>query len=226
MAKKNSNYVTEKTIQKNAAESKRKAAEKKKKQIKSIAIPVGIALLVIAALLAVIYIGGGFDYNPEATEHVAISLEGYNTTLHVELYGNDAPNTVKHFNTLVNNYYYVGKYLTAYEGGKLFFGPESKVNGIKGEFADNGVENKVPFKVGTLVMARGEEYDSAYGRFFVVTKDTDVSKLKGSYAAFGMITDGMDVIEEIVGKLNVGADGKIPTDQQVKILSISSHDSH
>ena len=70
-------------------------------------------------------------------------------------------------------------------------------------------------------MARGEEYDSAYGRFFVVTEDTDVSKLKGSYAAFGRITDGMDVIEEIISK--VDSNGNLP---EVKILSISSHDSH
>ena len=226
-SKKNSNYVTAKTAEKKQAATKQKQAKQKKEQIRSIAVPAVILLLILGAIFAVIYFGGGFDYNPEATGHVAIQLEGYSTSLHVELYGDDAITTVRHFTSLVNSRYYDGKTLTAYSGGNLYFGAEETgKTGIKGEFAANETENKIPFRPGTLVMARGEDYDSAYGRFFVVTKDTDVSALKGNYAAFGRITDGMDVIEEIISKLNVDADGKIPAAEQITITEISAHDSH
>ena len=225
--KKNSNYVTDKTVEKKAAEDKQKKAAKTKKQAKSIAVTSLITLVVLAALFSVLYFGGAFDYNPTATEHVSIALDGYSTTLHVELYGKDAPQSTGHFKSLVNGHYYNGKMITEYSDGNLYFGEAAAgKGGVKGEFADNGVKNKIPFKVGTLVMARGEEYDSAYGRFFIVTEDTDISSLKGSYAAFGRVTSGMEVIEEIIGKLNLDQNGKIPEAEQIKITSISAHDSH
>ena len=225
--KKNSNYVTDKTSKKKAEAAQKKQAKQKKEQIKSIAIPAVVVLLILAAIFLVIYLGGGFDYIPEATEHVTIQLDGYGTSLHVELYGDDAPITVKQFKSLVSGHYYDGKTLTAYVDGNLYFGGDSEGDGgIKGEFSANGVKNKVPFEVGTLVMARGESYDSGYSKFFVVTENTDISALQGNYAAFGRITGGMDVIEEIIGGLNVGADGLIPVSEQIKITSISSHDSH
>lgn len=225
--KKNSNYVTDKTLQKKAEANKQKKAAKTKKTVKSVAVTSAVALVILAALFAVLYFGGAFDYIPEATEHVTITLDGYSTSLHVELYGEDAPETTKHFKSLTSGHYYDGKTLTAYKDGNLYFGEESSGNGgIKGEFADNGTKNKIPFKEGTLVMARGEGYDSAYGRFFIVTEDTDISSLKGSYAAFGRVTGGMEIIEEIVSKLNVGTDGSIPAAEQTKITSISAHDSH
>ena len=151
-------------------------------------------------------------------------LEGSEESLHVDLYGNDAPATVAHFRSLVESKYYAGKGSTAIIGGSVYFGDvETGKPAIKGEFKANGVENKVPIQVGSLVMARGDEYDSAYGRFFIVTEDTDISALKGNYAVFGRVTEGMDKLMEMLDAITPNADGTIPESQQIKIESLGSH---
>lgn len=224
--KKNSNYVTEKTVKRKEAEAQKRKAVKTKKTVTAILVPTVTVLLVAAVIFTVMLLGGAFDYIPTATEHVAIELAGEGS-LHVELYGDDAPITVKHFKSLVSDEYYDGREITAYIDGNLYFLEKAvNVTGIKGEFSENGVQNKVPFKPGTLVMARGEDYDSAYGRFFIVTENTDVSALDGKYAAFGRITDGIDVINGIVSKLTPNSDGSIPPAERTIIDSISAHDAH
>ena len=224
--KKNSNYVTDKTSKKKAEAAQKKQAEKTKKTVMAILVPSVVVLLVAAVLLGVMIFGGAFDYMPEPTNHVSVTLDGYTETLHIELYGDDADKTVKHFLSLVNSKYYDGQTIEAYIDGNLYFSRVNSTTGIQGEFESNGVENKIPFKPGTLVMARGEGKDSAYGRFFIVTENTDVSALKGNYAAFGRITGGMDVIEQIIDKINPAADGSIPVGEQVFISEISTHDAH
>ena len=226
--KKNSNYVTEKNAQKQEAIAKKKQSEKTKKLVKTIALVTLITVLVVGAIVAGLYFLGVFDYVPEGTSDVLIEFEGNNGSLHVELYGNDAPETVANFLTLVKNGYFNGKTINAYKDGNLYLGSESSsvANGVKGEFSANGKENKIPFEVGTLVMARGDDYDSAYGRFFIVTKDTDVKALEGKYAAFGKITGGMESIEKIISSIRPTADGLISESEQVKISGISEHASH
>lgn len=225
--KKNSNYVTEKTTQKKADEAKKKQALKVKRTVKSVLIGVAIAAVAIAAVLALLYFCGVFTYTPTATEHVSIEFEGYNTSLHVELYRNDAPETVKGFLSRVNGKHFDGKTIHALIDGSLHLGDlDSGVEsgGVRGEFSANGVTNNIPFEVGTLVMARGEDYDSGYGRFFIVTEDTDVNALKGNYAPFGKITGGMSVIDEIISGLTPNDDGTIPESERVVIKSISTHE--
>ena len=226
--KKNSNYVTEKNIQKKEALAKKKQSEKTKKLIKSIALVVLIAALVIGAIVAGLYFLGVFDYVPEGTSDVLISFGDGKGSLHVSLYGHDAPKTVAFFQALVKDKYFNDKTVNLYKDGNLYIGAgaEPYKNHVAGEFDANGTENKIPFEVGTLVMARGDDYDSAYGAFFIVTEDTDVKALEGKYAAFGKITDGMDAIEAIIAGLTPNADGTIPEAQQVKITSISEHASH
>ena len=226
--KKNSNYVTEKNAQKQEAIAKKKQSEKTKKLVKTIALATLITALVIGAIVAGLYFIGAFDYVPDGTSDVLISFDGGKGSLHVELYGNDAPNTVARFLALAKNNYFNGKAINAYKDGNLYIATEESPTGSKfdGEFSANGKENKIPFEVGTLVMARGDDYDSAYGAFFIVTEDTDVKALEGKYAAFGKITEGMDAIEAIIASLKPDADGKIPEAQQVKITGISEHASH
>ena len=225
--KKNSNYVTAKTTEKKEAATKQKVATEKKKRVKGIVLGVSVAVVILAALFAIIYFGGGFDYVPDVTDHVEMYLGDNNEYFHVDLYGKDAPKTVAHFRELMKDDYYVGKGSTAIIGGNVYFGDvETGKTGPKGEFKANGVENKIPIRVGSLVMARGEDYDSAYGRFFIVTEDTDVKALKGSYAVFGKITGGMDVVEKIISNIHPDADGKIPVAEQVRITSITAHESH
>ena len=226
--KKNSNYVTEKNIQKKEALAKKKQSEKTKKLIKTIAIAALITILVVGAIVAGLYFLGVFDYVPEGTSDVLISFGDGKGSLHVSLYGHDAPKTVAFFQALVKDKYFNDKAVDLYKDGNLYIGAgaEPYKNHVAGEFDANGTENKIPFEVGTLVMARGDDYNSAYGAFFVVTEDTDVKALEGKYAAFGKITDGMDAIEAIIAGLTPDADGKIPEAQQVKITSISEHASH
>ena len=226
--KKNSNYVTEKNIQKKEALAKKKQSEKTKKLIKSIALVVLIAALVIGAIIAGLYFLGVFDYVPEGTSDVLITFGDGKGSLHVSLYGHDAPKTVAFFQALVKDKYFNDKTVNLYKDGNLYIGAGAgpDKNHVAGEFDANDTENKIPFEVGTLVMARDEHYDSAYGAFFIVTEDTDVKALKGKYAAFGKITDGMDAIEAIIAGLTPNADGTIPEAQQVKITGISEHASH
>jgi cyclophilin family peptidyl-prolyl cis-trans isomerase len=226
--KKNSNYVTEKNAQKQEAIAKKKRSEKTKKLVKTIALVTLITVLVVGAIVAGLYFIGVFDYVPEGTSDVLISFGDGKGSLHVSLYGHDAPKTVAYFQSLVQRKYFNDKTVNFYKDGNLYIGAgaEPYKNGVEGEFSANGKENKIPFEVGTLVMARGEGYDSGYGRFFIVTEETDVAALQGNYAAFGKITGGYDVIKDIISKLTPNSDGSIYFGEQVKILSISTHDSH
>ena len=69
---------------------------------------------------------------------------------------------------------------------------------IKGEFAANGVPNDLRHTRGVLSMARAQDMDSAGSQFFIMHKDAP--HLDGQYAAFGMVIDGMDVVDEIVSQ--------------------------
>ncbi len=224
--KKNSNYVTEKT---EAAKAQRIRDEKKKKTKKI--LKACLFTLAAHAVIAGIIIGIGFafglfEYTPEATYDALIEIQGYGS-VHVELYGKDAPVTVQNFISRVNSGYYNGKTFHTLAddliyGGSLY--AESNTLGIKGEFADNGVENKISHVRGTLSMARGEGNNSAYGQFFIARKNS--RELDGKYAAFGRVTEGMDIIDKIFDEAKLDANGKISGDNPVIITRITTHESH
>ena len=66
---------------------------------------------------------------------------------------------------------------------------------IKGEFAQNGVENNLSHTRGVISMARSNDPDSASSQFFIVQADS--TYLDGQYAAFGKVTKGMDIVDKI-----------------------------
>ncbi len=66
---------------------------------------------------------------------------------------------------------------------------------IKGEFTANGVDNTLSHTRGAISMARSKSPDSASSQFFIVHEDA--TYLDGDYAAFGHVTDGMDIVDEI-----------------------------
>ncbi len=68
---------------------------------------------------------------------------------------------------------------------------------IKGEFAQNGIKNDLKHTRGVLSMARAMDPDSAGSQFFIMHKDAP--HLDGAYAAFGKITEGLDVLDRIAG---------------------------
>ena len=94
--KKNSNYSTEKKQAKEAKAAEIKRKEQTAKTVKLVAIWAGGALLLIALVVGLLFALGVFDYVPEATYHASFTFSDGNT-IHVELYGNDAPETVEHF---------------------------------------------------------------------------------------------------------------------------------
>ena len=165
--KKNSNYVTEKTAAAKAEREAAKIKEKKEKTIKIVAISVGSAVLVIGLIIGLLAALGAFSYDPDPTYHATFSFDN-GSSLHIELYGNDAPETVKHFIKLCQDGHFNGRSAHSLINGEMFIGMEvADSKGIKGEFSSNGIENKIPMKKGVVCMARGEDPNSAYGQFFI-----------------------------------------------------------
>ena len=119
-----------------------------------------------------------------------------------ELYPEVAPNTVNNFVSLVKKGFYDGVIFHRVISGFMIQGGDPNGTGmggpgysIKGEFAQNGVENNLVHDAGVLSMARAMHPDSAGSQFFIMHKKAP--HLDGAYAAFGKITEGMDVVNKI-----------------------------
>jgi peptidyl-prolyl cis-trans isomerase B (cyclophilin B) len=119
-----------------------------------------------------------------------------------ELYPEIAPNTVKNFVSLVKKGFYDGLTFHRVISGFMIQGgcPDGTGMGgpgytIKGEFLQNGVTNNLAHDEGVLSMARAMHPDSAGSQFFIMHKKSP--HLDGAYAAFGKITEGMDVVNKI-----------------------------
>ena len=119
-----------------------------------------------------------------------------------ELYPEIAPNTVNNFISLVKKGFYDGLIFRRVINGFMIQGGCPDVTGmggpgysIKGEFAQNGVKNELKHTEGVLSMARAMHPDSAGSQFFIMHKNAP--HLDGAYAAFGKVTEGMDVVNQI-----------------------------
>ncbi len=147
------------------------------------------------------------DASEEDTElltglhHVTIDIQDYGT-ISLELDADTAPISVTNFINLAKNGFYDGLTFHRIISGFMIQGGDPKGNGtggsdqtIKGEFSENGVENNISHVRGTISMARANDPDSASSQFFIVHEDSTF--LDGQYAAFGHVTDGMDVVDAI-----------------------------
>ena len=119
-----------------------------------------------------------------------------------ELYPEIAPNTVNNFISLVKKGFYDGLIFHRVINGFMIQGgcPDGIGTGgpgysIKGEFAQNGVQNDLAHTPGVLSMARAMHPDSAGSQFFIMHKTSP--HLDGSYAAFGKVIEGLDVVDKI-----------------------------
>lgn len=119
-----------------------------------------------------------------------------------ELYPEIAPNTVNNFISLIQKGYYDGLIFHRVISGFMIQGgcPDGTGMGgpgykIKGEFKQNGFTNNLKHTAGVLSMARAMDPDSAGSQFFIMHKTSP--HLDGAYAAFGQITEGMDVVNKI-----------------------------
>lgn len=159
------------------------------------------------------------------THHAVITVESYGE-IKVELDGDTAPITVKNFVELAKSGFYDGLTFHRIISGFMIQGGDPKGNGtggsdnnIKGEFAANGVKNDISHNRGVISMARAADYDSASSQFFIMHKDG--THLDGQYAAFGHVTDGMDVVDAIAGNTPVtDNNGTVLKENQPIIKSI------
>ena len=158
-----------------------------------------ISCLLLAATLAASLLLASCK---EKTVRVAMEVQDFGT-IQLELYPEKAPETVANFEKLVKAGFYDGLTFHRIIKGLMIQGGDPKGNGtggsdetIKGEFTANGfTKNDLSHKRGVISMARSRSYDSASSQFFIVHEDSDF--LDGQYAAFGRVTDGMDVVDAI-----------------------------
>ena len=168
----------------------------------------GLLLLIVVLVAAVIALFAvrGKKESTEAIDaagkhHIEIQVKDYGT-IKAELDGDAAPITVANFLKLAESGFYDGLTFHRIIDGFMIQGGDPKGNGtggadktIKGEFSQNGVENKLSHVRGTLSMARSQDMDSASSQFFIV--QSDCTYLDGQYAAFGTVTEGMELVDKI-----------------------------
>lgn len=143
-----------------------------------------------------------------------------------ELYPEVAPNTVNNFISLVKKGYYDGLIFHRVIRGFMIQGgcPQGTGMGgpgysIKGEFSQNGFKNDLKHTEGVLSMARSMMPNSAGSQFFIMHKDAP--HLDGAYAAFGKVTEGMDVVNKIAEERTDYSDRPLKT-QKIKSMTLDT----
>ena len=175
------------------------AAQPPKKNHTGLLIAAAAALVAVLVLVVVLLSRSGGD---SGLHHVEIDVADYGT-IALELDGDTAPITVENFLKLAKSGFYDGLTFHRIIDGFMIQGGDPQGNGmggsdetIQGEFSANGVENGISHVRGVISMARnGYDMDSASSQFFIVQSDSTF--LDGQYAAFGHVTDGMEVVDAI-----------------------------
>ena len=208
-----------------------------------------IALVVVIILIGVV----GYGYYQKLTMQdnrpiATMEVEGYGT-IKMELYPEQAPETVANFIALANRGYYNGSSFhrvvkdfmiqggtkngdgtTGAKLSDLKDGGEDKDYTIKGEFISNGVNNTVRFTEGTLGVARSdysqydsslaeESYNSGNAQFFIMTQANN--SLDGNYTAFGRVIEGMDIVHNIENVETKVADGSETTENTEQSVPVT-----
>ena len=169
------------------------------------------------------------DMYSSGTHHAQIVIKDYGT-ISLELYADIAPITVSNFAKLVNEGFYDGLTFHRIIEGFMIQGGDPLGNGtggsdenIKGEFAMNGVQNSISHVRGTISMARSTSYNSACSQFFIMQEDT--LSLDGQYAAFGKVTDGIEIVDKICEDTQVeDSNGTVLKENQPVIEKITMID--
>ena len=154
-----------------------------------------------------------------------INIKDYGV-IKVELNADEAPITVTNFVKLAKDGFYDGLTFHRIINGFMIQGGDPLGNGtggsektIKGEFKNNGVENNISHTRGTISMARSQANDSASSQFFIVQSDSTF--LDGSYAGFGHVTSGMEIVDKICKDTKTEDDnGTVKKENQPVIESI------
>ena len=156
---------------------------------------------------------------------VTITMEN-GDVIKAELYPEVAPNTVNNFISLVKKGYYDGLIFHRVIHGFMIQGgcPQGTGMGgpgysIKGEFSQNGVKNDLKHTEGVLSMARSMMPNSAGSQFFIMHKDAP--HLDGAYAAFGKVTEGMNIVDKIANERTDYSDRPLK-EQKIKSMTVDT----
>ena len=157
--------------------------------------------------------------------HAEIEINDYGT-ITLELDADTAPVSVTNFVTLAKDGFYDGLTFHRIISGFMIQGGDPSGNGtggsdteIKGEFSSNGVENNIAHERGVISMARSQKPDSASSQFFIVHQDSP--HLDGDYAAFGHVTSGIEIVDQICENTPVQDDnGTVDAGDQPVIKAI------
>lgn len=161
----------------------------------------------------------------EGLHHVEIEVKDYGT-ISLELDADTAPISVTNFIRLAKDGFYDGLTFHRIISGFMIQGGDPRGNGtggsdktIKGEFSQNGIENDISHERGVISMARSNDPDSASSQFFIMHKDTP--SLDGNYAAFGHVTEGIEIVDKICEDTPVqDNNGTVGPDDQPVITSV------
>ncbi|MBQ7986289.1 MAG: peptidylprolyl isomerase [Clostridia bacterium] len=175
-------------------------------------------ILALALSLSLLGVAGCSTQKAEEPIKIAIKLtDGRQMT--GELYPDIAPISVENFVGLIEQDFFNGLIFHRVIEGFMIQGGgydetfyEGNLNSketasIKGEFTSNGVENNLKHTRGVLSMARTQVPDSASSQFFIMHQDSP--HLDGEYAAFGKITEGLEVVDEIAGVETTAVTGTV-----------------
>ena len=150
-------------------------------------------------------------------------------TIKVKLDQSAAPVTVRNFVGLANSGFYNGLTFHRIIEGFMMQGGDPNGTGtggsaynIKGEFSANGYKNPLSHTRGAISMARNSfDMNSASSQFFICQNDSHVSSLDGNYAAFGYVTEGMEIVDRICTEAKpIDNNGTIPASEQPVINSV------
>ena len=214
-----------------AAEAARKEAQTKKERFNKI---IGVIAVLLVAGAALCFVLGGSGTNtsgrPEGDyltgkHYVQIDVQDYGV-ITAELDADAAPITVTNFVKLANEGFYDGLTFHRIISGFMIQGGDPKGNGtggsdeeIWGEFAVNGWNNPIAHERGVLSMARSQMPNSASSQFFIMHQAAP--HLDGSYAAFGHVLTGMEVVDAICANTPVtDYNGTVQKANQPVITSI------
>lgn len=161
------------------------------------------------------------------TIQVVMEIKDYGNVT-IELYEDVAPKTVANFVKLVKSGFYDGLTFHRIIDGFMVQGGDPDGNGfggsaemIEGEFSSNGFQNDLKHEEGVISMARSKDPNSASSQFFIMVGSAP--HLDGSYAAFGKVIEGMDIIHKIAKDAKpIDNNGTILTEEQPIINSIKA----
>lgn len=161
------------------------------------------------------------EFRKENNFKIVIEMES-GEKMFIELFEEQAPETVKNFLKLVDKEFYNGLIFHRVIKNFMIQGGDPEGTGmggssdkVLGEFDLNGVNNPIPHIRGVISMARSQNYNSASSQFFIC--HADANHLNGGYAAFGYLYEGYDVLDKIAS-VKTNSNDKPLEDQRIKTI--------